>query len=131
MAKKIFGLAFLALLARVTQPVMANNQSLLVLVPLPMDDLKNLVFLTYNWTPKDPSWTINTPACQWAGVYCTNGIVTQLSWYTRGLAGFFNGSNLPTGLQYGFFQYNRFTGNPILNSLPATLQYLSLHDNIL
>jgi len=64
-----------------------------------------------------------------AGVYCTNGIVTQLSWYTRGLTGFFNGSNLPTGLQYGFFQYNRFTDNPILNSLPATLQYLSLHDN--
>jgi len=128
-----FVLTLLALLACLTQPAMAHNQSHLVLEPSQNDDQTKMLLLISSWTPKDPSWTNQTPACQWAGVNCTNGYVTGLDWDNRGLRGFFNGSNLPTGLQYGYFNnnlyYHGFTGTPILNSLPAGLQTLDIRNN--
>jgi len=66
----------LTLLVYLTQPVMARTQPLLVLEPPPKDDLNKMLLLTGPWTPKDPSWTIKTPPCQWFEVNCTNGIVT-------------------------------------------------------
>jgi len=74
---KMFIIVFaLTLLVYLTQPVMARTQPLLVLEPPPKDDLNKMLLLTGPWTPKDPSWTIKTPPCQWFGVNCTNGIVT-------------------------------------------------------
>lgn len=120
----------LALLVFLPQHAMARNQSLLVLEHSPNDDLNKMLLLTDGWPNKDPSWTNQTPACQWANVSCTNGIVTELDWKSRGLEGFFNGSNLPTGLKYGYFDSNKFEGSPILTSLPVALLMLTLGGNL-
>jgi len=127
MMKETIAVLALTLLSCLTQPAMAHTQ------PSPMNDQNDLELLIHGWTLPNGSlplsWTNNTPACQWYGVVCTNGIVTQLDWQGLGLQGFFNGSNLPKGLTAGDFFRNALTGTPILTSLPANLLLLDLAQN--
>jgi len=98
--------------------------------PLAMDDLNALMRLFADWYPKDPSWTYQTPACQWRGVMCfPSESVTGINVDSLHLNGTFNGTNLPSGVQSVILRNNTFSGIPILSGLPANLQHLDLGDN--
>ena len=49
-------------------------------------DLDALVSLSSGITPKDPSWSKTTPACQWKNVDCdATGSVREIHWSSMGL----------------------------------------------
>ena len=104
--------------------------------PVAASDLDALVSLTSGITPKDPSWSITTPACQWKNVVCdATGRVTEILWQNMGLSGFANLTVLPAGLtvlvlsQTGNQNGNQLTGTPDLADLPQGLQEMHLSNN--
>ena len=93
-------------------------------------DLEALLLTTMNVTGKDSSWSNETPACNWKGVYCnTTGSVVSIDWRDMVLGGTPNLTTLPQGLQLLYLNYNQFTGTPNLVTLPQGLQYLLVDDN--
>ena len=93
-------------------------------------DLEALLLTTMNVTGKDSSWSNETPACNWKGVYCnTTGSVVKIDWGGMGLGGTPNLATLPQGLQYLDLSDNQFTGTLNLATLPQGLLRLDLSDN--
>jgi len=94
------------------------------------DDLSALLNLVTDWSPKDPSWTKNTLACNWAGVTCSStGAVTGFDTSGRNMTGTLIGSSLPRGLITLILNGNQFSGTPVLTDLPTTLSFMSLYGN--
>jgi len=95
-------------------------------------DLEAMVLLTMDWSPKDPSWTPQTPVCQWVGVTCNNQTmrVTQFIWSGHLVKGTFNTTQVPSGMQFLSLYNNQLSGTPDLSALPTYMQTLDLGDNL-
>ena len=63
------------------------------------DDLLAMATVAFNIQPMDPSWRFDNPVCDWAGVQCNGGRVTQFVFTAVGAIGTPQLTQLPSGLQ--------------------------------
>ena len=76
-----------------------------------------------------PSWTTDTPICQWSGVECNGPTLTRVLWGDRNLRGNPEWELIPKMLVEVYLSYNQLSGSLQFEALPRGLKAFGVADN--
>ena len=90
----------------------------------------NLIRLIETVENCHPTWSTNTPACEWNGIACDKkGSLEKIFWFDDNLYGVLNWRYLPLGLRHLNVAENLLCGDVLFDCLPVALVSLYLSAN--